>query len=122
MLKQGVKFFSLFLFIFLLSGCSTDQSGLKGIDQKLGQLFSDLKNASSSDQVQNIKASVGLTKEQEAEIDSWLEKNNFNRYGDAKNAVYIGGTPLFDEKTGQSFERYSYILKKFPDILQRIKQ
>ena len=62
-----------------------------------------------------------LTDEQKKNIDDWLEKNGYNRYGDAKNAIYTGGTPLFDEATGQPIDRYVYILKKFPDILNKIK-
>lgn len=48
-------------------------------------------------------------------IDSWLEQNNLNQYGDSKDTMYAGGTPLFDERTGDRTDRYEYILKKFPE-------
>lgn len=48
-------------------------------------------------------------------IDSWLEQNNLNQYGDSKDTFYAGGTPLFDERTGERTDRYEYILKKFPE-------
>ena len=48
-------------------------------------------------------------------IDSWIEQNNLNQYGDSKDTMYPGGTPLFDERTGERTDRYEYIVKKFPD-------
>ena len=29
--------------------------------------------------------------------------------------MYMGGTPLFDETTGESTDRYTYLKAKFPD-------
>ena len=52
----------------------------------------------------------------------WLQENGYNRYGDSRDAIYTGGTPLFNEKTGEKINRYDYILKKFPNILERIEQ
>lgn len=48
-------------------------------------------------------------------IDRWIEKNNLNKYGDPKDTVYTGATPLFDETTGKSIDRYDYIRKRHPD-------
>lgn len=47
-------------------------------------------------------------------IDSWLQENNLNQYGDRKDTAYTGGTPLFDERTGERTDRYDYLIKKFP--------
>jgi len=63
-----------------------------------------------------------LTAAQKQSIDNWLAKKGLNRYGDSPNAVYAGGTPLFNEATGKAIERYDYILNKFPDILDLIKE
>jgi hypothetical protein len=30
--------------------------------------------------------------------------------------VYAGGTPLFDERTGRSRDRYDYILERHPEL------
>lgn len=49
------------------------------------------------------------------QIEAWIIENNLNQYGDAKDAVYMGGTPLFDEKTGQSIDKYEYILRNYPN-------
>lgn len=50
-------------------------------------------------------------------IDAWLTQHadSLNRYGDPKNTVYAGGTPLFNEATGQRIDRYDYIVSKHPD-------
>jgi hypothetical protein len=50
-------------------------------------------------------------------IDSWIKRNNLNRYGDPKGTAYVGGTPLFNMKTGKTMDRYQYILKKHPELL-----
>jgi hypothetical protein len=52
---------------------------------------------------------------EKARIDIWLEANNLNQYGDPKDTVYTGGTPLFDEFSGQNNDRYQYILEKHPE-------
>ena len=48
-------------------------------------------------------------------IDAWIRENDLNQYGEAKDMVYIGGTPLFNETTSQSIDRYEYILKGHVD-------
>ncbi|MBU1037236.1 hypothetical protein KKF32_04380 [Patescibacteria group bacterium] len=63
---------------------------------------------------------ASLTSKGKEKIDAWLEGNNLNQYGDEKNTVYLGGTPLFDEATGRSLERYSYLLLKFPQLINEL--
>jgi hypothetical protein len=54
--------------------------------------------------------------ETRARIDRWIKENRRNQYGDAPDTMYAGGTPLFDERTGQSRDRYEYILSKHPEL------
>jgi hypothetical protein len=61
-----------------------------------------------------------ITEEMKQKIDSWIEKNDLNKYGDSKDTMYTGGTPLFDEKTGKTIDRYEYILKKHPELLKEL--
>lgn len=49
-------------------------------------------------------------------IDEWIKRENRNPYGDPKDTVYMGGTPLFDERTTQQKDRYEYILSKHPEL------
>lgn len=129
--KAGLLSLLLFL-IFSLSGCSA-MEGLKKIDEKIGKTFNNFKeekNNTIMDLMQEEKASTStmedqitandLSKKQKENIDKWLEDRGLNRYGDAPNAVYTGGTPLFNEKPGASIDRYDYILNKFPNILELI--
>ena len=43
-------------------------------------------------------------------IDAWIKQYNLNPYGEHKDLMYTGGTPLFDETIGTSIDRYVYII------------
>ena len=60
--------------------------------------------------------SAGLDEWKKKIIDQWIIDNNLNRYGDPKDTAYMGGTPLFDEKTGRHIDRYEYIYLKHPEV------
>ena len=49
-------------------------------------------------------------------VDRWIKENNKNSFGDNKDTVYMGGTPLFDERTGKTKDRYEYVLEKHPEL------
>jgi hypothetical protein len=59
-----------------------------------------------------------LTGEQKERVEEWLKEQNFNRYGDPDGTMYTGGTPLFDETSGESMERFEYLLLKHPEIIK----
>ena len=59
-----------------------------------------------------------ISPETKARIDRWIKKEGRNPYGDAPDTVYAGGTPLFNESTGQVRDRYEYILEKHPELRQ----
>ena len=60
-----------------------------------------------------------LTPEQKKTIDDRIKKEGLNEFGDPMDTVYMGGTPLFDEMTGETRDRYQYILSKHPDWLPK---
>jgi len=106
----------------LISGCAAK---LKWLDQKVGEGLKQIeKNQDRPMDKENSEDSFGqikeLTKEQKQKIDSWIEENNLNRYGDPADTMYIGGTPLFNEATGENIDRYDYILGKHSDLLEKI--
>jgi len=70
---------------------------------------SDKNNQSSSQKNQP------LSDEEKKLIQEWILKSDLNEFGDSKDTMYAGGTPLFDESTGQSQDLYEYILKNHPD-------
>lgn len=43
----------------------------------------------------------------------WLKVKNLNEFGDAPGTVYAGGTPLFNETSGESVDHYQYLKSKF---------
>lgn len=49
-------------------------------------------------------------------VDRFIRERGLNDYGDSKDTVYAGGTPLFDEMTGRRLDRYQYILKNHPEL------
>jgi len=53
--------------------------------------------------------------QEKEQIDIWLVENDLNQYGDPKGTMYTGGTPLFDERTGQGIDKYEYILMNHSD-------
>jgi hypothetical protein len=58
---------------------------------------------------------ASLTEEQKQKIDAKIRQAGLNDYGDPKGTMYAGGTPLFNEMTGQRIDRYVYILRRHPD-------
>lgn len=54
------------------------------------------------------------TQEQES-IEIWIKMNNLNFFGDPSDTVYTGGTPLYDETSGETQDRFDYILKNHPE-------
>ncbi len=54
-------------------------------------------------------------------VEDWLAKNKLNQYGDPKETLYTGGTPLFNEATGETKNRFEYLLEKFPALKEVIK-
>ncbi|HIE50251.1 MAG TPA: hypothetical protein EYP85_00705 [Armatimonadetes bacterium] len=49
-------------------------------------------------------------------IDRWIKRANRNCFGDPKDTMYTGGTPLFNERTGERLDRYRYILDRHPEL------
>lgn len=54
-------------------------------------------------------------------LDRVTREAGLNRYGDPANRMYAGGTPLFDESTGQTIERIDYIAQRRPDLAARCR-
>ncbi len=109
----------IFFMVFIYTGCTR----LKQIDQKLGELLNNPpESILTSSNINNDKQALNydyknLTVDDKQKIEEWLKKNKLNRFGDPMDTYYAGGTPLFNEKTGQSIERFSYILKNHPELI-----
>lgn len=64
------------------------------------------------------KARQPIGEELKKKIDSWIKVNDRNEFGDPKDTMYTGGSPLFNELTGQLTDRYEYILENHPELSQ----
>jgi hypothetical protein len=62
-----------------------------------------------------------LSPQQKQWIDDIIARNDLNEFGDPKDTMYAGGTPLFDMMTGKTKDRYEYILDRHPDWLPQEK-
>ena len=67
----------------------------------------------STEQIKEEGSEISLQEKQL--IEAWIIENDLNQYGDIKDTVYMGGTPLFNETTSQSIDRYEYILQRHSD-------
>lgn len=63
-----------------------------------------------------------LDEQQKKWLDEMIKKKGLNEFGDPKDTMYAGGTPLFNEMTGKRRDRYDYIVSKHPDWLPQMKQ
>lgn len=62
-------------------------------------------------------SAIQLSETQKSFIDSELIARGLNIYGDPEGTVYMGGSPLFDESTGQITDRHEYVMRRHPGIL-----
>ncbi len=58
-----------------------------------------------------------LTAQGKEKIDQYIQNKELNEYGDPEGTMYTGGTPLFNEETGESLNKYEYLINKFPEIV-----
>jgi hypothetical protein len=124
------QIFFLLTFIIFISGCQTGgvSSKLKNLDDKIGEGLEKVRRSQEKGTIDFLEEenkvellAKDLSAEQKEKIEKWLEEKNLNRYGDLVEAVYTGGTPLFNETTGISLDRYDYILKNHPELSDELK-
>lgn len=115
--------------LFIMSGCSV----LVTLDNMAAKLLSSMDQSISREEIEDSQEEfeakkkladlvdfTELTRIQKKAIDEWLKKNSLNRYGDEEETDYTGGTPLMNEETGETKNRFEYILERIPDILNKI--
>ncbi len=56
-----------------------------------------------------------ISTQEKTQIDTWIKTNHLNQYGDNPTTAYLGGSPLFDESTGKTLDRYAYIVRRHPN-------
>ena len=76
-------------------------------------------NEYTPEQIQEM--SEGLPEDIQLQIDNWLLEQDLNQYGDPTDTVYAGGTPAFDETTGETTNRFELIFSKFPGLVDQFQ-
>lgn len=61
------------------------------------------------------KGSGGDRQALESCVDEWLKKQGLDTYGHPEGTMYAGGTPLFDERTGEQKDRLEYVFQRKPE-------
>jgi hypothetical protein len=61
------------------------------------------------------QGSAGDRQALEACVDRWLKSNGLDEYGHPQGTMYQGGTPLFDERTGEQRDRLEYVFQRKPE-------
>lgn len=51
---------------------------------------------------------------EKTKIEKWIVDSKLNEYGDPLDTLYAGGSPLYDESTGERIDRYEYIKENHP--------
>ena len=104
---------------------SSTRNNLKDIKESIGnsweRIGNVIKNSNDDDFYEEKSDNKKLDQETKEKIEKWLKDNSLNRYGDSGNAIYNGGTPLFNSETGEMYDRYEYIIKNHPGLLEYIK-
>jgi len=72
--------------------------------------------AGPADGARERQATADAAARREACIDTWLAQRGLNAYGDPPGTMYMGGTPLFDEATGERRDRVAYLDAKLPEL------
>lgn len=117
--------------ILFLSGCSFTEIGQKmdaGVDY-VGDKYTDEEKDEAKGLLDSARQKGKETLDllisdlsgfQMEQIDEWLEEENLNEYGDAVDTMYTGGTPLFNESTGEAIDKYEYIIDKHPELIEKL--
>ncbi|MBF5044082.1 hypothetical protein FGE12_16910 [Aggregicoccus sp. 17bor-14] len=96
------------------AGNSAMTGGLKQAAQKATRDAGTAGSASTASGATDA-GSGSASSAREACVDRWLASHQLDRYGNPRGTVYAGGSPLFDESTGQSTDRLEYVFARKPD-------
>jgi len=103
-----------------IDGIKTNCWGYKCSDSKeRNRIYLDMKNRLQAilddESFTDITGAPTELDSNRGDRDAWLEQHELNTYGDSLNTMYMGGSPLFDESTGEMTSLDDYLNAKFPD-------
>ncbi|QDE69079.1 hypothetical protein BHS07_20690 [Myxococcus xanthus] len=114
----GVLVFSAVL--FLAPGCTRKTGEAPGPTDASAATDEAARTGASKGALSAEDAGSGSTTRaaQEACVDTWLQKQGLDAYGNPEGSMYAGGTPLFNERTGEQIDRLDFIFKNKPEARQ----
>ncbi len=123
---KGKLVFLSISFLVLGAGCSPSQDidNASGIFENLKEQVLSLFEATVPSFINDAGTNYirNLTDNQKGAIDAWLDQNDLNQFGDPLDTLYTGGSPLFNEVTGESVDRFKYLYEKFPNLKDIVQQ
>ena len=100
------------------SGDRIQEIGQDVADQVVDEITGTITDY-SADEVKDV--AENLPKNIQLQIDNWLLGQSLNEYGDPEGTMYTGGTPTFNEMTGEATDRFELIFNKFPELIDKFK-
>ncbi len=107
--------------VFLFAGChrNTGESSTPPVAppsyRDTGVTGSTLSAPSSGGTQADSQLPDGGRAEVESCVDRWLQEHGLDRYGHPEGTLYTGGTPLFNEATGETYDRLEYVFSRQPE-------
>ena len=105
------------LSLVLLLGCSKSGGSHTGTPAPPNDATAAARLTASASPAPAASA-VRVNAEQAACVRKWLAGHGLDDYGNPKGTMYAGGAATFDEKTGQSIDRWVLVAKNRPEALQ----
>jgi len=100
------------------SGDKIQEIGQDVANQAINEIKDNVKNY-SAEEIKGLASN--LPKDIQLQIDNWLLSQSLNEYGDPEGTMYTGGTPTFDETSGETTDRFQLIFGKFPELIDKFK-
>ena len=100
------------------SGDRVQEIGQDVADKVMDEIADGITNY-STEEIRGL--ADNLPKDIQLQIDNWLLGQSLNEYGDPEGTMYTGGTPAFDEMTGEATDRFELIFGKFPELIDKFK-
>ncbi|HYH97141.1 hypothetical protein [Hyalangium sp.] len=96
------------------------QEPLKGGEGNSGSGSTDTSTPTPADKATTAGSSAANLspaerQAQESCLDKWLQDKKMDRYGHPEGTMYAGGSPLFNEMTGESKDRLDYVYQRQPE-------
>ena len=92
-----------------------DNPAVNDAGQNAGQTGSTGATLTAPTDAGDPKGQGGDQAAVEACVDRWLQEHKLDRYGNAEGTMYAGGTPLFNEATGESRDRLEFVFERQPE-------